>query len=567
MKKAENSKTYMKTRNWLSFSFLSLLMTATLASFGQTNPNVEKAFYLIDVEQPKKGMALLEETVKANPTDAAVLYSLGIAQLRAGKKSEALATFEKGIALNEKEQLNAVGKAHVLLLDKKPADAKLLFDKALSSTKSRNVDVLNAVAEAYLSDSKYVPDAIAILNKAKSVGPNAITYILLGDAHLAAHNGGLAVTSYEDAASVKKTDAKPYYKIGDVYQRNRNYTAVEEAFNKAIALDPNYAPVYREFAEMYYRKKEGAKAAQNQEKYLSLIEDPSEKERVKLPYMHFMAKDYAKANKMFEPFLAKPDVDATTLKFAAFSFSEAGDLERSRALVEQFMTKGKPEDLDASDYASYGKLLSKLKESKIDASLPKAEQDKKKRELDSLSLNAYTKSLEINPEQAEVLQTAADLQYKLNHFPEAIQSYKKLLAMKRQPSTNLFALGRSYFYSQQFQKADSTFIKFQELQPALSIGYLWEAQAKVQLDPEMKTDQAKIAFDKVVEKGSVDPVKNKADLIKAYNYLGPYYYNAAHDIAKAKAAYQKLLELDPQNAAAYNAALADIRKFETAPKP
>jgi tetratricopeptide (TPR) repeat protein len=566
MKTIENYKFRMNTKRWLTLSFSSLMLIVTaISSFGQTNPNVEKAFYLIDVEQSKKGMALLEETVKANPLDAAVLYNLGIAQLRAGMKDKALATFEKGISLNEKEALNVAGKAHVLLLDKKPADAKLLFDKALSMTKSKNVDVLNAVAEGYLADSKYVPNAIEMLTKAKNVGPNVNTYILLGDAHLKAHNGGLAVTSYEDAASVKKTDAKPHYKIGGVYQSNRNYTAVEEAFNKAIALDPNYAPVYRELAEMYYRKKEGAKAAQNQEKYLSLIEDPSEKEKVKLPYMYFMAKDYAKANKMFEPFLAKPDVDATTLKFAAFSYSEAGDLEKSRLLVEQFMAKGKKEDLEASDYASYAKLLSKLKP---DASLPKAAQDTKKRELDSLSLNAYVTSLELDPTQGEVLQTAADLQFKLNHFPEAISSYRKLLTMKRQPSTNLFALGRSYFYSLQFQKADSTFIKFQELQPTLSIGYLWEAKSKVQLDPESKTNQAKIAYEKVVEKASVDPVKNKADLIQAYNYLAPYYYyNGKQDWPLAKAAYQKLIDLNPENTEAYKAALSDIKKVESAPPP
>src|SRR6478609_8142242 len=105
MKTIENSINPMNTRRWLSFSFLSvmILVTNAIASFGQTNPNVEKAFYLIDVEQPKKGMALLEQTVKDNPTDAALLYYLGIAQLKAGMKKEASDNFEKGIKLNPKE--------------------------------------------------------------------------------------------------------------------------------------------------------------------------------------------------------------------------------------------------------------------------------------------------------------------------------------------------------------------------------------------------------------------------------------------------------------------------------
>jgi len=566
MKKAENFKTYMKTRSWLSFSFLLLLMTATLASFGQPNAQVEKAFYLIDVEQPKAGMALLEETVKANPTDASVLYYLGIAQLKAGKKAEALATFDKGAALNEKDALNIVGKARILLLDKKPADAKLLFDKALSMTKSKNVDVLNAVADAYLTDSKYVPDAIALLNKAKSVGPNVTTYILLGDAHLKANNGGLAVTSYEDAAAIKKTDAKPYYKIGDVYQRNKNFAAQEEAFSKAIAIDPNYAPVYRRLADLYYQKKDGAKAVQNYEKYLSLIESPDDKTKVKLAYFLFMAKDYAKANTMFKQFASAPNVDPITLKYYAFSLSEAGDLEQSRIVAEQFMSKIHPDSLSADDYNRYGNLLTKLKDLKTDPSLSKQAQNKIKREYDSLALNAFSKSLQLNPEQAEPLQSASELQFKLGHFSEAIQSSKKLLAMKRQPSTNLFMLGRSYYYTEQYQKADSTFIKFQELQPNAPDGYLFEARSKASIDSTLTTGLAKPAFDKVVEKSMVDQAKYKTYLIEAYGYLGAYYYNLKHDTKTAKPYFIKILELSPDNAQA-KAALADIQKYESAPKP
>ena len=563
MKTTENSRTYMKNNHWLSFSMLSIiLMTGVITSFGQTNPKVEKALYLIDVKQPKKGMALLEETVKENPLDAAVLYSLGYAQLKTGDKAKALATFEQGIKLNEKEALNYVGKAHVLLLDKKPADAKLLFDQALKMTKSKNVDVLNAVADAFLSDSKYLVDAISLLKKAKEVGPNVTTYILLGDAHLEEHQAGLAVTSYEDGASIKKTDPKPHFKVGVVYQHNRNFSAVEEAFNKTIAIDPNYAPAYIEFAEMYYLKKEYTKAVQNYEKYLALIETVDDKAKENLPFYLYMAKDFTKANAAFEPLLAKPDVSSRTLKYGAFSFSEAGELEKSRVIMEKFMQVAKPEDLDAEDYGRYGKLLSKLKP---DASLPKAEQDKKKRELDSLSLNAYTKSLALNPDQRETLQTTAELQLRMNRYPEAIQSFKKLLEIKHLPSTNLFSLGRSYYYSQQFQKADSTFMKFQELQPALSIGYVWEAQSKEGLDPEQKLGLARPAYEKVIEKASVDPVKNKADLIKAYSYLGPYYYNIKHDLALAKSIFQQWLALTPDNIQV-KAALDDIKKVESAPK-
>jgi tetratricopeptide (TPR) repeat protein len=567
MKTVENSKTYMKTRTWLSFSLLSLALLTAISSFGQDNPDVEKALYLIDVERPKEGMALMQKTVAANPENAAMLYSLGYAQLKLGEKDKALATFDKGIQLDDKEALNYAGKGHLLLLNKKPEEAKVLLDKALSMSKSKKVNVLNAVAEAYMTDGKSLPNAIQLLNTAKKVGPNVTTYILLGDAHTTERQGGLAATAYEDGASIKKTDPKPYFKLGDLYSRNKNYTSVEEALNKSIAIDAKYAPAYKQLAYMYYRDvKDGAKAVQNYEKYLSLIESPDDKTKVVLAYFLFMAKDYAKANTMFKQFASAPDVSAETLKFYAFSLSEAGDLEQSRIVAEQFMSKAKPEDLTATDYASYGKLLTKLKDLKSDASLPKAEQDKKKLLLDSLALNAYTKSLELNPEQADVLEKAAEINVRLKHPERAIPQRKKLLAMNQKPSTNLFFLGLAYYYSEKYAQADSTFLKLEELQPNAPDGYLWEGRSKSSIDSLMTAGLAKPAFDKVVEKSLADPVKYKSFLIEAYGYLGAYYVNFKRDRATGKTYFTKILELDPNNAGAKKA-LDDIRQGDAMPAP
>ena len=55
-----------------------------------------------------------------------------------------------------------------------------------------------------------------------------------------------------------------------------------------------------------------------------------------------------------------------------------------------------------------------------------------------------------------------------------------------------------------------------------------------------------------MEVGAADPVKNKAALVEAYDYLG-YYYVVKKDNAKAKTYYQKLKEVDPKNAKAAEA--------------
>src|SRR5260221_4960494 len=153
----------------LSYS-LTLLLTC-FSMFAQSqvpiNPVVPKALYLIETEQMKKALADLEQAIGANPTDAALHYYLGYALLKASERSKALASFEKGIQINEKELINYAGKGWVSLLEGKVDDARLQFEKA-GVAKSRNAEVLKSVAEAYLIDNNYFVDARSALNVHKS---------------------------------------------------------------------------------------------------------------------------------------------------------------------------------------------------------------------------------------------------------------------------------------------------------------------------------------------------------------------------------------------------------------
>jgi tetratricopeptide (TPR) repeat protein len=171
------------------------------ATTNAQNPEVRKAYRFFDIEQPSKGLAALEQMANSTP-NSYNLYYLGLAQLRMGQKDKALASFEKGIAANEKDGLNYAGKGHVRLLEKNPTDAKANLDKALQVSKSKDVNVLKAVAEAYLTDTKYLLDAINLLNKAAGINnTDPEVHMLLGDASLIQNpqNAGPAVTAYEKA--------------------------------------------------------------------------------------------------------------------------------------------------------------------------------------------------------------------------------------------------------------------------------------------------------------------------------------------------------------------------------
>jgi tetratricopeptide (TPR) repeat protein len=281
-------------------AMLTMLFLAVSSTFlfGQS-PEIRKALRYIDAEQPSKGLAELEKLAGSNATN---LYYLGLGQLRTGAKDKALATFEKGIAAEEKNGLNYAGKGYVRLLEKNPTDAKVQLDKALQVSKSKDVGVLKAVAEAYLTDTKYLLDAINALNKAKGInGTDPEVHLLLGDAFLLQNvqNAGPTVSAYEAAAKNDPKWAKPHFKIGKIYQRARSNDNAIASYEKAIAVDPEFAPAYKELGQFYYTQKQADKAVEAYEKYLPLTEIPGDA-KFQLAFFYFMAKKYDKADESFK---------------------------------------------------------------------------------------------------------------------------------------------------------------------------------------------------------------------------------------------------------------------------
>ncbi len=82
-------KVGLKTeKGGLRLASLCIILTLCAGVAQAQQPaDVKKAFRLIDIEQPTKGLAAMEQTVKANAAAenaAAYQYYLGLAQIRTG---------------------------------------------------------------------------------------------------------------------------------------------------------------------------------------------------------------------------------------------------------------------------------------------------------------------------------------------------------------------------------------------------------------------------------------------------------------------------------------------------
>lgn len=529
-----------------------LLSGALVTATAQQLPAVKEAKKQIEMDQTSKAVNTMQEAVKANPDDASLLYYLGYAQIKNGEKEKAEISFQKVLDKDPKQALGYAGKGHLRMLDNQDAEAKTAFNQALTMTKSKNQEVLKAVAEGYLEGTKYGNEALAVLQKAKAAGDPEV-YILLGDAYLELNDGGKAVSNYENAASADPKNALGQYKAGLVFLRSKNYEVAENHFKKAIQVDPNYTLAYKELGELYYsmgpKKKDPKEAVKAYEKYLSLTEKPEEG-KLRYAFFLFMAKDYEKANAIFEELSKRPNVSPTVWKYWAYSLTESGDLEKAQTIFDQYFQKVPAAEIQGSDYVYYGNMLQKAGK-------------------DSLAILSWEKSLALEKD-ADVAQKVADGYYsKLKDYSKAIDAYNQLDTIKtRLGSQDLFYLGRSYYQTEQYGKADTTFQRLIEQQPNMTVGYFWQARSLANLDPEVNgkiQGLAKPAFEKVIEKGELNPEKNKNELIEAYGYMG-YYHMLQNEISTGKGYFEKILKIDPSNDRAKKV-LEELRKAAAAPKP
>lgn len=508
-----------------------LIMASINATFAQS-PEIRKAYRYLDIEQPSKVMPALEQAVGDNPDN---LYYLGLGYILTDDLDKALSTFEKGIAQNRKDPLPVAGKGHVKLLQKKTAEGKALLAEAADMNRKKTAEQWKAIGRAYLSDTKFLLDAIAALENAKALdNGDPTTHLLLGDAYLMQNQGGESVSSYERAASADPQWAKPLYKIARVYQRSRNNDILMDYLTRAVKVDPEFAPAWRELGENYYRQKKADKAVDAYEKYLSISEKPGDA-KYQLGFFYMMDKNYQKATEIFGQVLNDKNATPTALKFYAFALVEQNKDEEARKILDQFFQTAKPEDIKVSDYASYGKLLLKLKE-------------------DSLANEAFAKGIELDTafQDMEIWELQAKTYYQRKKYDSASKAYEGLIAAKKEaelpPSAyDLFYLGHANYLNGDYLEADSAFTQLSELQPNSTLGYLYAAKSRSQYDSTGSLGIAVPMYEKFVEIALEDPEKNKKELIDAYDYLGQYALHKNNDIAAATDYFQKILKLDPQN--------------------
>ncbi|WP_114938943.1 tetratricopeptide repeat protein [Mucilaginibacter endophyticus] len=554
----------MKMISKIAKASLGLVFLGSSSVFAQSLADAKKA---IDAEQYQKAESMLKTLTTTQPTKDENFFYLGWVYIKQDYSDSAKVVFNKGIAANPKSALNYAGLGAVARLDKDNSGATTNFNQAISLA-AKDTKPYTYVGLSYLlpttTDKKVAPAdadaAIAVLTKGKAINAKDVDLLIaLGDAYRSVLKSNEAYSNYSDASTLDPKNPAAKVATGVLYKFANNFDGSEQQFKDALAINANYGPAYREWAETDLRwsltdpKMASAKikeAVDHYKQYLSLT-DQSVESQMRYADFLILAGDYKTLQQVATDLSKSASTNARVYRYLAYAAYENKDYSNGLTAINTWFQKADPKRVIPRDYLYLGRLQIALNQ-------------------DSVGIITLQKALTLDSTQTDVYAEIAKSYFRQKKYAQAGDAYREVTVKGGHSVklTDYFYEGISYYYGYDTKtpndslltRADSAFsyVIAKTATAPFADAFLYRARVNdlKEKDRNNISGYAKPYYEKYIEvvnaKGAPDE-KTKKNLAEAYAYLGTIYQYKEKDDAKASENFAKARELDPANksAAAY----------------
>jgi tetratricopeptide (TPR) repeat protein len=520
--------------------------------FAQSVDQGKKFLYY---QRYKSAKDVFDKILASNPNNIDAIYWDGQTLLAMKDSVAAQDLYSKALQTNGNAPLLLAGMGNVELRLGKTADARQHFETAISLSKGKDIDVLNAVADANIDaragDATYAIDKLNQATQIKKFN-DPTTYVLLGDAYRKLIDGGNAVTSYNKALAIDPKLAEAEYKIGKIYLTQNNKEFFLPAFQKATEMDPAYAPAYYEIFYYYYfhwNADDVPKAKDALDKFVANSDPGPQTDLLQTDFLVVTGK-FADAKAKAQTLISTQGdkVDPSMYKLIAYCCDTLGDASCATQNIATYFTKQDPAAVIPSDY-----ILRATIESKSTDSLTRNQA--------FVDYGLAIQKDTLPEDKAKYMAQASDLANKLGNKKAKADLAGAAYAAKVNPNqTDLYNWGIANYQAGAYKTADSIFCGIYESKyPNEIYGYLWCARAKQAQDDSVNSQGLAVeAYDKLAAfargfdstakvAGTADSIKYKSQILIAYFFLAQYYNDIKKDKQTAIGYLQKVLEVDPTN--------------------
>jgi len=529
---------------------ISLILAIGCISSSVKAQTLEQGRQFLYYDRFQSAQTAFEKVLNANPNNIDAVYWLGQTMIHRRDTRDtagAKALYQKMLATNGNAPLLLVGMGHVELLYGNTTDARQRFETAISLTKEKDINVLNAVGyanvDAKAGDAAYAIQKLTIATEIKRFN-DPQTYVIMGDAYRKELDGGNAVSDYQKALDLNPKLAEAQMKIGIVYLTQNNREFFLPAFEKAVSIDPAYAPAYQQLF-IYWYLRDVNKASDYLDKYAANSDQGADLEYMKAGMLYVSGK-VPESRTRAQQLIAQygPNVNVRMYRLVAFASDSLGDFTTARDAMSNFFAKADPALIMPTDYELYAKIDGKMTDSTIQ----------------SLAYANYQKAIETDslPENKQKYLAEGIELAKKQHNKQAAAMLSGTLynSLKNPSNSDLFKYGMSNYSAGNYKTADSIFCGvYKSKYPNEIYGFLWCAKSAQAEDDSLNSQGlAVVPYENMIKfaRASPDSLKYKNQIVGGYFYLASYYNDVKKDKPKAIEYMSKVLEVDPTNASAKN---------------
>ncbi|HEX5668274.1 MAG TPA: tetratricopeptide repeat protein [Chitinophagaceae bacterium] len=519
----------------IKIGIVAVVLLMSNLVFAQTLDDAKK---LIDYERYGSAIEALEKLYAANAGNVEVQYWLGQAYIEGKKTDKAKQVYQKALETNGSNPLLLVGMGHIELLEGKKNEARQRFETAISLTKGKDINVLNAIGKANAGKNGDADYAIEKLTQATTIKgfKEPDVYINMGDAYRKKNDGGGAVKSYQNALAIDPKHAIAHHKIGKIYytQGKDQEATFTKHFNDAISADPNFAPAYYDmYVYFFFRDVYKSKTYFNQYKSVADKGPALDYEEAALS---FAAGEYKEAVDKSTALLNKygNDADARLYRLRGYSNWKLGDSVVAIKDFETFFEKATEDQIVPDNWLVAAELAAKFPERQAN--------------FDRYVRAAITTDTS-DKGKVEIAKKAVDIFKKAGNQEKVAEWALTAMAINPNPSkVDIYNAGFENFKAGNYMRADSVFDIYKGKYPDEVYGHYWSFRSLSVVDSTMEQGLAIPDATRFIEVAELDKVKNKSTLITAYGYMAGYNANVKKDFATAITFLDKIIEIDPANA-------------------
>ena len=556
----------MKIINRVALTGLGLVLMGS-SVFAQSLADAKKA---IDAEQFQKAKSMLKNLVTTQSTKGENYFYLGWVYIKQDYVDSAKAQFQKGLNINPKSALNYVGLGISAHLDKDQAGTTSNFNQAIALAGKDSkpyvymgkgyllpvagANVTQADAKAALDILTKGNTASAVKSKEKGVPPasnDPELYMTMGEADRLMLISNDAYTNFSTAQTLDPKSPAVYVALGVLWKFADNFSGAEEQFKQALALDPNYGPAYREWAETDYRWAQSSpadadakikQAVENYKKYLSLTDNSLESE---MRYADFLinAGDFKTLQQVTSDLSKSASSNLRVYRYLGYAAYENKDYPAGMTAMNTWMTKADPKRIIPLDYIYLGRLQ-----------LASG---------DTTGVQTLKKALSLDSTKVIIYGEIADFLYAQKKYAQAGDAYALYITKggRRVTLNHYLKEGLSYYFATDLNKPDTLVLNKADsalsyithkttAPPPVVILYRAKINDAKDLDRNNIKGLAKPYYEQFATLATAQATLSDADkkgLIEAYDYLGTYYLYKEKNDAKAAENFGKAKDLDPTN--------------------